>query len=257
MINIARQRLDYLKSVEVILTRALDSAPEGKLKLKTINNSVYYYLRSGRHDYYIDRSDIYIYATKRYHTYALRSVEHEIKALQAYLKHMPEIPYENVLASMPDSIKPHITPAVLTNEQYAQQWQAQPYIPKGFSNKDTTAFYTRKGERVRSKSELIIADMLNDLGIPYRYEMPLILSGGKHLIHPDFTILNISTREESYLEHLGKMGDEGYMDDFANRYRIYMSNGIYLGQKLFFTCESDKAPLDNKLVREFLIKTFK
>ena len=251
------QRLNYLKRVEAMLSRALESAPEGMLKLKTMNNCVYFYMRLGRHDYYVDQSYVSGLATKRYHTYALRAVEQEIKALESYLKRMPEIPYEGIFESMPESIKPYISPAVMTNEQYAQHWQAQPYIPKGFSNKDTTAFYTKRGERVRSKSEIIIADMLNDLEIPYRYEMPLILSGGNILFHPDFTILKISTREEVYLEHLGRMGDEGYTEDFAYRFKIYMSNGIYLGQKLFFTCESEKTPLDTKLLREFLIKTFK
>ena len=70
--------------------------------------------------------------------------------------------------------------------------------------------YSERGERVRSKSEKIIADKLYRNGIPYKYEKPLVLKGlGK--IHPDFEILNKRTRKEYFLEHLGKMDDIGYV----------------------------------------------
>lgn len=50
-------------------------------------------------------------------------------------------------------------------------------------------------ERVRSKSEVIIADILNQEGIPYRYECPLQLKGwGK--VYPDFTVLSERERPE-------------------------------------------------------------
>lgn len=44
----------------------------------------------------------------------------------------------------------------------------------------------------------IIADKLNNLGIPYRYEYPMILEGNIR-IHPDFTILKMPERKEVYL----------------------------------------------------------
>lgn len=72
------------------------------------------------------------------------------------------------------------------------------YRGKGF-DESTSEFYTAKGEKVRSKSEVIIADVLSREGIPYRYEYPLYLKGiGK--VHPDFTVLNVKQRKEIYWE---------------------------------------------------------
>jgi hypothetical protein len=46
---------------------------------------------------------------------------------------------------------------------------------------------TERGELVRSKSELVIADKLYARGIDYAYEQPLVLPNG-HIRYPDFTI---------------------------------------------------------------------
>ena len=45
----------------------------------------------------------------------------------------------------------------------------------------------RGDDLVRSKSEVIVADALHDLGLPYRYEAPLAFPGELPR-HPDFTI---------------------------------------------------------------------
>ena len=108
--------------------------------------------------------------------------------------------------------------------------------------KDAPEFYTMKGERVRSKSEVIIADRLRANGIPYRYECPLQL--GNKLIHPDFTILRMSDRKILYHEHCGKMADQQYIEDMLVRAKDYNRAGIILGDRLFYTFESDTTPLD-------------
>ena len=78
---------------------------------------------------------------------------------------------------------------------YMKQWEAVVYERKGF-REDAPNYYTDKGERVRSKAEILIANMLNKHGIPYRYEYPLKLKG-YGVIYPDFTLLNINTRKEN------------------------------------------------------------
>ena len=60
--------------------------------------------------------------------------------------------------------------------------------------------YTSREERVRSKSEIIIADTLSRESIPYRYECPLHIPDVGN-IYPDFTVLNVAKRKELYWEH--------------------------------------------------------
>lgn len=53
-----------------------------------------------------------------------------------------------------------------------EQWVAQEYQGKEFQ-KGTAVILTQKGERVRSKSEKILADYFYQHNIPYKYEKPL------------------------------------------------------------------------------------
>ena len=113
-----------------------------------------------------------------------------------------------------------------------------------------------KGERVRSKSEVIIADMLSKEGIPYRYEYPLYIKGfGK--IYPDFTVLNIKKREELLWEHFGMMDDAEYAEAAIRKIATYEQNGIYPGEKLILTYETRKNPINqrviNGLIEHFLV----
>ncbi|MBO4636097.1 MAG: hypothetical protein J5685_03025 [Clostridiales bacterium] len=210
------------------------------------------YLYKDHNEDYISISEAAPYANKRYHCYAAKLADQEITAIKKYLKAMPDVSFEEAFSQMPDVIKPLITPVIMTNEDYARKWQEEKFIPKRFDPKNTTQFYTKKGERVRSKSEVIIANMLYDLGIPYKYEKPLLLYDGMMVIHPDFTILNIRTREEFYLEHAGRMDDPSYCQDLVLRLKYYQDNGIYFGEKLLFTCETEKDPLSTKDLEDFL-----
>lgn len=83
---------------------------------------------------------------------------------------------------------------ILSDEEYIKQWQSVTYEGKEFMD-DEQVIITERGERVRSKSEKIIADKLYLMGIPYRYEYPVLLKGNIK-IYPDFTILKIPEREE-------------------------------------------------------------
>ena len=56
---------------------------------------------------------------------------------------------------------------------------------------------TENGERVRSKSEKILADYFYRQNILYKYEKPLYLKG-YGTVYPDFTFLSSKTGKEIY-----------------------------------------------------------
>ena len=58
-------------------------------------------------------------------------------------------------------------PIDVPDELFAAEWQSFEYERKGFAD-NLQEHYTRKNERVRSKSEVLIADALYAAGIPYR-----------------------------------------------------------------------------------------
>lgn len=110
-------------------------------------------------------------------------------------------------------------------------------------SKDNRIFTTAHGEKVRSKSEVIIADTLLRMGIPYIYEKPYYYDGNKSF-NPDFTILNVKRRKEIYIEHFGKMGSAGYRADFFWKMKTFGQIGIVQGENLVMTFEDEDHPFD-------------
>ena len=110
-------------------------------------------------------------------------------------------------------------------------------------SKDNRIFTTAHGEKVRSKSEVIIADTLLRMGIPYIYEKPYYYDGNKSF-NPDFTVLNVKRRKEIYIEHFGKMGSAGYRADFFWKMKTFGQIGIVQGENLVMTFEDEDHPFD-------------
>ena len=141
-----------------------------------------------------------------------------------------------------------------TESQFVESWGSVEYEGKGF-RMDLPELYTAKGERVRSKSEVMIADLLNKEAIPYRYEYPLYLKGFD-LVYPDFTVLNVKKRKEIYWEHFGMMDDSEYVEKAMKKITVYAQNGIFPGINLIVTFETRKTPLNQKMamlvIKEYL-----
>lgn len=84
---------------------------------------------------------------------------------------------------------------------------------------------TLTSQMVRSKSEVIIANMLSDREIPYEYEVPLYSPIDGTFYLPDFTI---NLRGENwYWEHLGMLQDERYREHWAEKEAWYKKNDFW------------------------------
>lgn len=84
---------------------------------------------------------------------------------------------------------------------------------------------TRRGEAVRSKSEVVIADLLFSLKIDYEYEKELVGFDGSRR-WPDFTIDDPESGTRVYWEHLGMLDDPRYRDRWERKLAWYRSSGI-------------------------------
>lgn len=81
---------------------------------------------------------------------------------------------------------------------------------------------TTSGIMVRSKSEVIVADILDKLGIDYKYEKTLEIKGKKYI--PDFTLSYQG--KNAYLEHLGMLGNTTYNEHWQEKKENYSQAGI-------------------------------
>lgn len=143
-----------------------------------------------------------------------------------------------------------ISPVTLTDSQYVNSWQNITWQAKAFKD-DTPEFFTGKGERVRSKSEVIIADTLARRNIPYRYEFPLTLKDG-NIYYPDFFCLNLRTRQEYIWEHFGLIDKPDYAEGTVKKMKAFSENKIFPGKNLIITMESSYTPLSSRQVENLI-----
>jgi len=106
---------------------------------------------------------------------------------------------------------------------------------------------TEKGHLVRSKSELVIANMLFQLGIPYEYER--ICDGESGRLRPDFSFVTADGNLIIW-EHLGMLSQLGYRQGWEWKRGWYEKNGFIDGETLFTSTEDDENGLDSEKLKQ-------
>ena len=245
-------RIDKLATLVNEKKAALQSVPDGTLRINKNKNHISYYRchadgnKNGTYLSVKENDLVKSLAQKSYDRKILHAAEKELYLLQRLEKSNSEPCAEEIYARMSSHRQKLVTPINLPDEEYIYQWKSQLFAPKGFAE-NVPEHYTSRGERVRSKSEILIADTLTDMNIPYLYEKPLCL--GSTIIHPDFTILQVHTRRTLFLEHFGMMDDPEYANAAVSRIHLYIRHGILPGDRLIMTFETKSSPLNMKLLK--------
>lgn len=287
-----REEMNHLKIITKDAEKRLENAPKGHLRIMKKRGGVEYYYKkdktssdssnnenssgdnnskqtnnskpansnskatnSNPNGKYIKKSETKLakdIAQRDYDILVVKKAEERVKAIDTFLKKYEKTSLKEIYQKTNRYRRDLICASVISDDEYIKQWQAAEYSGKSFDD-EIQEIITERGERVRSKSEKIIADKLYVLGIPYRYEHPITLEGNIR-IYPDFTILKMPERKEVYLEHFGRMDDADYVDKVMYKLSTYERNGIYLGVNLFVTHETSKRPLNSRaldgLIRE-------
>ncbi|WP_282022532.1 ATP-dependent DNA helicase [Ruegeria faecimaris] len=84
---------------------------------------------------------------------------------------------------------------------------------------------TNANEFVRSKSEVIVGNILTDLGLDYAYERRFEGEDGTAR-YPDFTVEDDDTGQTILIEHLGMLSNRGYMKSWEQKLEWYAKNGV-------------------------------
>lgn len=238
-----------LEKIECKIREQLIHVPEGTLRISKSNNYVqYYHCKEG----YIQKNGKYLHsseadlvhqlAQKSYNEKVLRLVERRLRQIKNLTKEYQDNEIEMIYTKDSIERKNLILPIEMTWEQRLNQWISEEYEGKGF-NEGEAVIYSEKGERVRSKSEKILADYFHRENIPYKYEKPLNLKG-YGVVYPDFTFLSKRTGKEIYWEHVGRMDDSGYAGSTIKKIQTYESNGFYIGDRLILTFETKTTVLN-------------
>ena len=113
---------------------------------------------------------------------------------------------------------------------------------------------TARGELVRSKSEVAIANALYYHHIDYEYEPELKLED--KIKRPDFKVEDYDTGVVWYWEHCGMMTDPQYRKRWEDKKKFYEKNGIVEGKNLIVTYDEDNGGIDTELIEKIIKDTF-
>ena len=120
------------------------------------------------------------------------------------------------------------------------------FYPEGLVHK------TSRGENVRSKSELIIADTLFHEQLEYAYEQPLIGWDG-NTKYPDFTIYRYDG-DIILWEHLGMLQLNDYKTKWEYKYQWYRQSGFIPGTNLFVSQDDNDGGINSQLIHHIAYK---
>ena len=151
--------------------------------------------------------------------------------------------------------KHYISPIIEPRDEFIKDWYEK--HPGGMNPYDDPPERdTLRGEKVRTKSEQILADTFYHLGIPYQYEPEFVLNTG-YCKYPDFVLLNVIQRKTYYWEHMGLTDEHGYATKNFKKLLVYEKNGLILGENLILSLETEDMQLDmdmvNRKIREYLL----
>lgn len=259
------QRITYLKQLERAAEKSLKETPlEGRIKINKSSKYPQVYLitkANSPNGKYLGKKDsktISNYCQRDYNKHVFRKTHDLICKIEKFLNCLPEElssgSLENFLSEKNPVRRKHLINPVLSDDEFIKKWLSVEYKGKSFPG-GFTELITDRGERVRSKSEMLIANKLSSLGIPYRYEFPCKLRdrhGFKITVYPDFTLLNKQTRKEIFLEHFGRMDDPEYVSHSLEKLMLYGRNGFFPGNRFMFTTETSTRPFDVRLFEKQL-----
>lgn len=251
-----QNRIDGLSSLIQRIQKSLAQAPKGRLRLSNRGSRTHcYHVTSpekSRGTYIPNENTTLVrrLAQKDYEQRLLQELECERTILDKAVAALAELKLNLIWMGLPDFRKKLVRPVFLPDTEFVVQWLSAEYPQKPFAD-EAPVLMTSRGERVRSKSEVIIADTLARLHIPYRYEFPLKLQSGKSkpvFVHPDFTCLNVRLRQEFIWEHFGMMDKPDYACKAVHKLKIYQQNNFFPGDNLILSEETTEEPLSSKTV---------
>lgn len=255
MIRTIETELTKLGSIREKIQKSAETYPKGSLRCAINKGCCQYY--SGKTYLGADKRDYARQIAQR--DYCLR-LDKKIAEYQKLLEEL-KVKYENeeleeIYKKLHPGRKQLVEPLVRPVSDIISEFEKLQYEGKEFGLNDKTEYYTIKGERVRSKSEKIIADELHRYNIPYKYEMPIKLrKWNKNLIfYPDFTVLNKRTGKKWIIEHFGMMDNPRYYENVLEKLEIYEKNNLLIGRDLLIFHESANVPLNTMALKEYIVE---
>lgn len=246
------ERIKKLKLIISTLEKKALQRPEENIRVVKNHGCVQFFITqrgktNGRYVLQKDAAKLKEKLQQAYDYKLLKTAKKELKLMERFYLQQKKINASTICKGYSKQRENLILPVTLSDENYALKWLKVNYAGKAF-DEDSPSLFTSKGLRVRSKSEVIIAETLYKLNVPFKYEYPLKI--GRVTVYPDFLCLNIRTRKEFIWEHFGMMDNGDYVNSTLEKMNLYQKSGYFSGEKLITTWETVKMPLSSQVVVE-------
>ncbi|MGN0734810.1 MAG: hypothetical protein ACI4LP_03230 [Anaerovoracaceae bacterium] len=129
-------------------------------------------------------------------------------------------------------------------------WISSPYEMSTFMPEMRT-HTTSRGEKMRSKGEVVIAELMYKHKVPFRYEP--VIHIGKFTLSFDFTPLRTRDFKVFYWEHCGMPHDAEYMKKHKWKLEMYESQGIVPWDNLIVTYNDIYGNVDTRIIESEII----
>lgn len=232
------------------INEELDTLPPGSLVKRETR---YTYLDNGKESGITKNTDlIRLLCRKKYLLNRKKQLENNVSTLRRSINNFNEDSAEEIIRALPLTYQG--VPKDYFFHPSIKNWLEAPH-QKNLYQEEKSVFTSNKGVALRSKSELLIANQLEELKIPYLYDVAVIL--GKKKIYPDFIIKNPYNGTDIIWEHFGALHKDEYVEKMYNKMRLYKAEGYKLFENLIYTFEPDVENVGNlrNLINQLILKS--
>lgn len=184
-------------------------------------------------------------ARKMYLNKEIQMIQTNIRLLSSVTEKIEDINADEIVRRLPIN--------VVSFFKEENGWQKQEY-KRSLYKAEELKHTTSHGLKVRSKSEVIIAETLYAYDVPFRYEQILNIEGREFA--PDFTIMT-PFNKVYYWEHCGMTHNQQYMNHHKWKLEQYEKVGIVPWRNLIVTYDGEEGIIDTNIIRSEILNKLK
>jgi len=239
---------NYTEELEEISTE-LQTLPAGRLAKR----GAFYYHVTNEKAIGITRNKGLIRALcrKKYLLIRKKQIDSNISIIPRDMSKFDEATPSEIIRALPPTYKElpieyFYHPSI--EDFLAKDYTKNPYKP------EERKYPSKNGTMFRSKSEVFIANQLEDYKIPYHYDVnhDVKLRLNNRLIYPDFIIKSPFNGQIFIWEHFGMVHKDEYEQSMNGKMALYMKRGYTPFETIIYTFEADIEVEDNQRLKHLI-----
>ena len=254
--NILQEVIEYKYAIQAQLEKLekfLNLRPNESLQISTKNSYTRYFVKKESEISYLNKNDLRMndLIHQRLAKDAIKNLQKNLNAANSFINKYSGKDLTDIAESYPLEMQFLLKDVIQPFSLKIKIWKDVKH-PTNTLKPELLIYDTDSGQKVRSKSEVLIANALYAENIPFKYECPLKLKPSGTTVFPDFTVVSLKHHKLFYWEHAGMLDNANYAIDFCEKINKYTMSEITCGNNLIITTETSKTPLSVKTINSII-----